>query len=169
MVTMEDTSLFCDRRAKGLLEKGLRALAQGKFSQALADFRASSYVHPTAEGLTFWGWMEARLGNFDQAIELCLKAIELDADFGNPYNDIGTYLTAKSDPDLVPEAIEWFNKALRAKRYASREYPHINLGRIFLSQKLYSKALKEFKMALKYSPRNFDVLWAINHTKKYLQ
>ena len=32
------------------------------------------------------------MGQLDEAIEECHRAIRTDPDFGNPYNDIGAYL-----------------------------------------------------------------------------
>lgn len=35
----------------------------------------------------------------EEAIAECHKAIALDLDFGNPYNDIGVYLIEREDLD----------------------------------------------------------------------
>ncbi|NIO09761.1 MAG: tetratricopeptide repeat protein, partial [Deltaproteobacteria bacterium] len=44
---------------------------------------------PTAEAYTFLGWTYSFMGQLNEAIEECQRAITLDPDFGNPYNDIG--------------------------------------------------------------------------------
>jgi len=156
---------FCARRAKALLDKGLAAVSQGNVEEALLDFKASSYVSPSAESYTYWGWMEGRLGNFAKAIEYCERAIEIDPEFGNPYNDIGTYLVSLGRED---EAISWFDKAKNAKRYEPRQYPHINLGRIYLSKKLYKNALDEFQDARRFAPNNQEINWAIDFIQKLI-
>lgn len=68
--------------------------------------------------------MQAR---YQEAIAECLKAIRLDPDYGNPYNDIGSYLIALNQP---AESVRWFERALRAARYESRVLPWFNLGQV---------------------------------------
>ena len=53
---------------------------------------------------------------------------QVDQTFGNPYNDIGSYLVKKGEFD---EAIEWLEKAKTAPRYEPRHFPYMNLGRIY--------------------------------------
>src|SRR2546430_7197875 len=52
-------------------------------------YQQSIDVHPTAEAHTFLGWTLSFQGRLEEATRECLKAIEVDPDFGNPYNDIG--------------------------------------------------------------------------------
>jgi Flp pilus assembly protein TadD len=40
----------------------------------------------------------------EEAIAECHRAIEIDPDFGNPYNDIGAYLIERGD---LRGAIPW--------------------------------------------------------------
>jgi len=55
----------------------------------------------------------------DEAIAECKRAIEVDPEFGNPYNDIGSYLIALGRHD---EAIPWLEQAIVAPRYDPRHY-----------------------------------------------
>ena len=87
--------------------------------------------------------------NTKRAIEEAQKAIRLDPDFGNPYNDIGVYLIELERDD---ESITYFQKAKAAKRYCCYQFPHFNLGRVYLKSKLYEKARDEFKRALEIDP-----------------
>ena len=57
---------------------------------------------------TFRGWAVSFLGDLDAAIEDCKRAIRIDPDFGNPYNDIGAYLIEQEEWE---EAIPWLEKA----------------------------------------------------------
>jgi len=143
------------RRAKKLLQAGLEAVEDGDVEDARKKFRSSAQNHPTADALTYWGWMEHHCGNTDLAIELCEQAIELDPGFGNPYNDIGSYLIQQGDLD---RAIEWLEKALKAERYEPRQYPHINLGRVYLAKGLPLRAIQHFRAALDLDPENTEVL-----------
>lgn len=142
----------------GLIEFGLKLAAQGKYAEARQFFKEANQKWESAESLTYWGWMEYQLGNIEKAITLCKKAIKIDPDFGNPYNDIGSYLVVLGRED---EAIDWFHKASQAKKYEARHYPHINLGRIFLSRNLPVRALQEFRKALSYCPEDNSIQDAV--------
>ena len=87
---------------------------------AIELFTKSLMVAPTAEGYTFRGWAYSFLGRFDDAIAECRKAIATDPSFGNPYNDIGSYLVHLGRPD---EAVESVEKAKRAERFEPRQLP----------------------------------------------
>ena len=93
-----------------------------------ASIRNRSIPFPTAEAYTFRGWAYQSFGRTDDAIEECKRAIQVDPDFGNPYNDIGAYLIAKGELD---EAIEWLEKAKLAPKYEPRHFPFMNLGRLY--------------------------------------
>lgn len=142
---------FIDRRALTMLQNGLIAAARKKYTEALTEFQASANLKPTPEAYTYWGWMEHQIGNTSEAIRLCHHSIYLDPEFGNPYNDIGSYLVFQGKPD---EAMDWFHKAIRANRYQPRQYPHLNLGRIYFHKKEYGLALYHFRKASDYCPED---------------
>ena len=145
-------------RARKLLDAGLAAAASGNIPVARAHFRASASECPTADALTYWGWMEHQLGNTDLAIHLCKQAIERDPDFGNPYNDIGSYLIQQGDLD---GAVPWLEKAIGAKRYEARHYPHVNLARIHLTRQHPVQAAAEFRKALALRPDDPELAAAL--------
>jgi Tfp pilus assembly protein PilF len=143
------------KKAFECLEMGLSAVKRGDMQRAREHFKASAFRYPTADAYTYWGWMEHHLGHTDVAIDLCHRAIELDPDFGNPYNDIGSYLIHQGKND---EAIPWLEKALKARRYEPRQYPHVNLSRAYLAKDMPFKALDQLKKALRYSPEDPQIL-----------
>ncbi len=65
----------------------------GRYEEAAERFQQSIDAYPTAEGHTFLGWSLSELGRLEDAIAQCKKAISLDADYGNPYNDIGVCIS----------------------------------------------------------------------------
>ena len=93
--------------------------------------------------------MQAYAAGLDEAIAQCKKAIELDPDYGNPYNDIGVYLLSLGRPD---EAVEWFQRALQAERYCCYEYAHFNLGRVYVELGDIDAAMQSFERALEHNP-----------------
>ncbi len=125
------------------------AQMRGDFDEAITLYKESLAVYPTAEAHTFLGWTYSFTGLTDEAIAECERAIEIDPDFGNPYNDIGAYLIEKGDPRA---AIPWLERALAAPRYECYFYPHFNLGRVFEAQGKAFKALAQYKAAIDMNP-----------------
>lgn len=121
----------------------------GNLDEAIRLYHASIAYHPTAEAHTFLGWTYSFQGRFTDAIEECKRAIAVDPSFGNPYNDIGSYLIHLGDLDA---AIPWLERAIAAERYEPRHYPHCNLGRIYAAKGLLQKAIAEFETALSIEP-----------------
>lgn len=118
---------------------------QGRVDEAIEAYQRSIELCPTAEAHTFLGWALSMKGRYQAAIQECRKAIEIDPDFGNPYNDIGAYLieTGKAD-----EALKWLEKAIQAKRYDCYCYPHYNMGRIWEMKNDWEKALRCYQQAI---------------------
>jgi Tfp pilus assembly protein PilF len=137
------------RRATELWQEAYRDQMDGELDRAMARYQRSIDVYPTAEAHTFMGWALSVQGRLDEATDACRRAIEIDPQFGNPYNDIGVYLTQQGKPD---EAIPWLEKAKQATRYEPRQYPFMNLGRIYLRQGRWWEALREFEGAVRSAP-----------------
>jgi tetratricopeptide (TPR) repeat protein len=135
--------------AEQLWRRGYVFHVLGAYPQAIKLFRQSIEERPTAEGHTFLGWSLGHIGRIGDAIAECRKAIEIDPDFGNPYNDIGVYLVWLGRPD---EAIPWLRKAISAKRYCCYQFPHFSLGQILLNKGRVLEARRLFEKALKFDP-----------------
>jgi len=133
-----------------LLQEAYQAQMDAEYEQAVDLYRRSIAIHPTAEAHTYLGWTLHFQGKLEEAIEECKKAIELDPDFGNPYNDIGAYLIELGRHD---EAISWLERAIEAKRYDPRHYPYYNLGRVFVAKEMYNRAREYFEQALRIDPQ----------------
>lgn len=132
-----------------LWQEGCRRLGAGDVDGAITLYTRSIEAHPTAEGYTFRGWAMSFQGQLDEAIAECLRAIEVDPTFGNPYNDIGCYLMQQGQLD---EALVWLERAKQAPRYESPQFPYLNAGRVYIAKEMYSAALKEFERALELNP-----------------
>ncbi len=137
------------QRATELWQRAYVHQMKGDLEQAIALYRESIAVHPTAEAHTFLGWTFSFQGRIDDATHECLRAIEIDPDFGNPYNDIGVYLMQQ---DKLDEAIPWLEKAKSARRYEPRQFPFMNLGRVYLRQGRWQAALRELAGAVRVAP-----------------
>jgi tetratricopeptide (TPR) repeat protein len=137
-------------KAAELFQQAYRAQLQGELGSAVRLYQESIRTHPTAEAHTFLGWAYSFLDRYEDAIAECKNAIAVDPDFGNPYNDIGSYLIKLGKLD---DAIPWLERALSAKRYEPRHYPHMNLGRLYLAKGDQLSAAREFGRALEIEPR----------------
>jgi tetratricopeptide (TPR) repeat protein len=137
------------RRATELWRAAYRYQMEGKLDRAIEHYQRSIAVRPTAEAHTFLGWSMSFQGRLAEATTECLRAIEIDPDFGNPYNDIGVYLMQQGKLD---EAILWLGKAKQARRYEPRQFPFMNLGRVYLKQGRWWDALREFEGAVRAAP-----------------
>ncbi len=149
--------------AEHLWTKGYVFHIVGAYPEAIMLFRQSISIRPTAEGLTFLGWSLSHLGNIDEAISECKKAITIDPQFGNPYNDIGVYLTWQGRAD---EAIPWLRKAISAKRYCCYQFSHYTLGQILLDKGKILEARRLFERALEYDPNYLPAKNALNEISK---
>jgi Tfp pilus assembly protein PilF len=136
-------------RALDLWQEGTQTLMKGDVAEAIALFTESLKTEPSAEAYTFRGWAYSFQGRLEEAIEECRKAIATDPTFGNPYNDIGSYLVMLERPD---EAIPWLQKAKTAPRYEPRHFPYLNLGRIYAARGDFAEAIAEFEGALALAP-----------------
>jgi Tfp pilus assembly protein PilF len=98
------------------------------------------------------------LHRYEEAIEECKSAIAIDPDFGNPYNDIGSYLMKLGK---LEDALPWLEQATTAKRYEARHYPHMNLGRLYLAKGDQLAAMREFSKAVQIEPRYLPARFAL--------
>jgi len=137
------------KQAIEFFKKAYELQMNGALQEACDYYKKSLALHPTAEAHTFLGWTYSFMGRYDEAIQECHKAIEIDPEFGNPYNDIGAYLIEKGRLD---EAVPWLEKATKALRYESYCYPHLNLGRIWEKKGDWYQAMEEYQKALKANP-----------------
>ena len=137
------------RRALALFHEAYRCQMGGDLTGAIERYQESIAVRPTAEAYTFLGWTYSFQGRYEDAIAACKEAIAVDPDFGNPYNDIGSYLIKLGRHD---EAIPWLEAAIGAARYEPRHYPHCNLGQVYWRKGMLARAAEEFERALAIAP-----------------
>src|SRR5262245_3976831 len=137
------------QEAMRLLRKAYELQMTGQLEQAITYYKKSLEIEPTAEAHTFLGWTYGMMGRLEEAIEECHRAIALDPEYGNPYNDIGVYLMQQGKLD---EAIPWLKNAMQAPRYENPEFPHANLANIYEMKGLWPLALEAYERALSLRP-----------------
>ncbi|MCB9422597.1 MAG: tetratricopeptide repeat protein [Ardenticatenaceae bacterium] len=145
------------QQAKILFDQAYRLQMRGELAHAINLYKRAINIFPTAEAYTFLGWTYGMLKRFDEAIDMCHQAIATDPTFGNPYNDIGAYLIEQKK---WKEAIPWLEKAIEAPRYDARQYPYMNLGRVYEHLGQYHTALTCYDNALAIHPFYLSARWA---------
>ena len=132
-----------------LFRRAFEAQQAEDYEEAIELYRRSIAIYPTAEAHTFLGWVYSFQQRYDEAIDECLAAIRVDPTFGNPYNDIGSYLVAQGN---LYDCVKWFKRALAAPRYESYAFPHMNLGRVYEQRHQLLAAARHYGLALQQEP-----------------
>lgn len=145
------------QQALMLVDRAHRHQMRGEYADAIILYERSLALWPTAEAHTFLGWTYSMMNRYDEAIECCKKAIEVDPDFGNPYNDIGAYLI---ELNRWEEAIPWLEKATKAPRYESPQFPQLNLGRVYERLGRFKTAMACYDKAINIDPFYRMAVWA---------
>ena len=153
-------------QAVELIRQAMEHQMAQEFDQAIRLYKKSIEVFPTADAHTYLGWAYSFKGRLNEAIAQCEIAIELDPEFGNPYNDIGVYLMQQQKLD---DAIPWLERAKNAKRYEPRHFPYINLGRVYLTKGMVQQAIKEFSGALEIHPTDAELAELVQELQSKLQ
>ena len=153
-------------RAIELIGEAMKLQMAEEFDDAIRLYKESIALYPTADAHTYLGWAYSFKGRLNEAIAQCEIAIELDPEFGNPYNDIGVYLMQQQKLD---DAIPWLERAKNAKRYEPRHFPYINLGRVYLTKGMIQKALEEFGGALQINPGDRELAQLTEELQRKLQ
>lgn len=137
------------REAVALFNEAYEAQMAKNYEAAIRLYKKSIEAFPTAEAYTFLGWTYSFQGEYDLAITECLAAIAVDPAFGNPYNDIGSYLIAKGN---YYDCVRWFKLAIDSIRYEARAYPHFNLAHVYEKRGRLLEAAKHYGLALDEQP-----------------
>ncbi|MFO7634519.1 MAG: tetratricopeptide repeat protein [Caldilinea sp.] len=146
---LPDDQIEVWQQAVESFQRAYRMQVQGDLAGAIREYKASIRLYPTAEAYTFLGWTYAHLNLYDEAVAACRLAIEVDPDFGNPYNDIGAYLL---ELDRAEESLTWFEQALIAPRYDARVFAFFNLGRAHERLGNWRSALDFYQQTANYYP-----------------
>lgn len=133
------------QEAMELVGKAYQHHMKGELDKAIGLYNQSLDVFPTAEAYTFRGWAKSLRQDYLEAIADCHLAIDVDPEFGNPYNDIGAYFLELGQPE---DAIPWLHMALKARRYENYCFPHFNLGRVYEGLERLEMALEQYRKSL---------------------
>ena len=94
MATQQDYN-----KAMELVKRAMDHQMAGELDDSIRLYKESIALCPTADAYTYLGWAYSFQGRVDEAIAQCEIAIQIDPEFGNPYNDIGVYLMQQEKLD----------------------------------------------------------------------
>lgn len=165
MFTEQEIKNPAKREAVTLFNDAYAAQMEKDYETAIKLYKKSIDVFPTAEAYTFLGWTYSFQGEYDLAITECLAAIAVDETFGNPYNDIGSYLIAKGN---YYDCVRWFKKAIDAPRYDARAFPHFNLATVYEKRGKFLEAARHYGLALDEQPNYVQAYKALRKLQERL-
>ena len=140
-----------DFRAHGIA--GLTYFAQLKMQSASKEFAAVIHLKPELkEFYIFKAKADTSLGDVDQAIAGCRKALELDPNYAEAYATIGE--TLEHDEKRQAEAVSAYQSALRLDPKLFRAYDV--LGQLFLNLKDEKSAEDIFKQGIAADPTHMS-------------
>lgn len=144
-------------RAVRLLRRAAEYESAGEIEAAVELYRTSLEIAPSAETHTLLARTFASCEQFHEAVAECHQAIKLDPEFGDAWNDVGTYLV---ELGRVEESIRYFERAIRAGRCEARHDPHFNLGRVYERLGRWYEAVDEYDQAAELLPAHPDAFLA---------
>jgi tetratricopeptide (TPR) repeat protein len=151
---MPDGDRDASERSLRVEAEQYRALGQelhaaGDVEDAAAYYQMSVDLYPTAEAYTYLGVALAARGQWSDAIVQCERAIRIDPELGNAYNDLAVYT---AELGRLHEALHWLDKAIAAKKYDCRNYPYYHRGRILEQLGRFTEARDAFMTSLEIEP-----------------
>lgn len=100
------------------------------------------------------GIISSDQGKLDEAIKYYKEAIDRDPIYSEAYNALGTVYSRQKK---WKEALKFFNKALENKLYPTPHVPYLNIGRLYMAQKDYDKAIDAYREAKRYANQDFII------------
>jgi len=141
------------------LDRGNKSYKKQELGEALRLYKRSIDIHPTAQAYTALARIYSILGQPDEAIIMCHRAIEIDPDSGAPYNELGVNLI---ELEKWHEAIPWLEKAIQSRHYDKPQQSHVNLGRAYAKLGDWQSAMAYYDQAHSIAPLYLPATW-----KKY--
>jgi len=128
--------------------------------------KSQNYLLVAARDLSYFGGLYVKISNFDKALELHNKELDIrkkiqvkeNTDIATLYNEIGYIYHLQGDNS---KASEFYQKALKIdEKIFGNEHPEVatdynNIGGVYYSQGDYSKGLEYYQKALKIDEKVF--------------
>ncbi len=141
------------KMAEGYYMKGLSHFQDKKFELAAVEFNRSIQTDSNfKQSYYMLGIISDYRNQLDASIQYYKEAIARDDNYSEAYNALGT---AYSKQQKWKDAIKAYKKAVENKLYTTPQVPYLNMGRVYMMQKDYPKAVEAFRQAKAYVNQDF--------------
>jgi Tfp pilus assembly protein PilF len=136
------------KMAEGYSQKGLAYLQDKNYELSAVEFNRSIQTDSSNKvSFYYLGVISDMQGKPEEAIKYYKEAISLDGDFSEAYNALGAVY---SKQQKWGDALKNYKKALENKLYTTPHVPYLNMGRVYMAQKDYAKAVEAYRDAKRY-------------------
>lgn len=143
------------KMAEGYYMKGLSFVQEKKYELASVEFHRSIQTDSDhKESYYMLGIISDYRGQYEAAVAFYQEAIDRDPDYSEAYNAMGAAYSRLQKPK---EAIKVYKRAVENKLYPTPHIPYLNMGRLYLGQKDYDKAVEAFREAKRYARQDFVI------------
>jgi type IV pilus assembly protein PilF len=148
-VTTGGNTVDKTKMAEGYFMKGLAHFQENKYELASSEFHRSIQTD-SSNKLSYYylGLISDYQDKLDDAIKYYGEAISIDSDFSEAYNALGAAYSRQQKWD---DALKAYHRALENKLYTTPHMPWLNIGRVYMMQKNYEKAISSYREAKRYS------------------
>ncbi len=149
------TTIDKSKMAEGYFQKGLAYFQEKNYELASVEFNRSVQTDSSYKlSYYYLGIISDFQGKLDQAIKYYKKAISLDGEFSEAYNALGAVYSKQQKWD---DALKNYQKALENKLYTTPHVPYLNMGRVYMAQKNYNKAVEAYLDAKRFVKQDFII------------
>jgi Tfp pilus assembly protein PilF len=143
------------KMAEGYYMKGLSHVQEKNYEMASVEFNRSIQTDSGyKQSYYMLGIISDQRGQYDAAVAYYKEATDIDPDYSEAHNALGvTY----SKQQKWKEALKSYRKALENKLYTTPNVVYLNIGRLYLAQKEYEKAVGAFQDAKRYAKQDFII------------
>lgn len=150
-------------RAEQLWKEGAGLHVEKKYDEAVELYREALALHPTGRIHTYLAWSLSKLGRYREAVEHVRTSIEIDPDYPNAYNDLGSYLIELERPR---DALPWLHKAIAMPEYCCPHFSYYQIGRAMLMLGRVETATEALRSAVQINPRYRPALRLLRRIRK---
>jgi len=143
------------KMAEGYFQKGLAYFQDKNYELSSVEFHRSIQTD-SSNKLSYYylGVISDVQGKLEDAIRFYKEAIRLDGDFSEAYNALGAVYSKQQKWN---DALKNYQKALENKLYTTPHIPYLNMGRVYMAQKDYAKAVEAYRDAKRFVNQDFII------------
>ncbi len=133
---------------KDFMQSGSKFVQDKKYKEAAREFQTAVNLDPNnAEAHLLLGLTLTNLGDFDKAIQSCLKSVELKPSYSGYYN-LGVIYSNQGTYDKASEA---YQKAIEQNPKSYQAWHQ--LGKVYATDLKFDKAIEAYQKAAQLNPK----------------